>query len=84
MLECGCHSFDFFDTEAGRGGGFAPARDGGADFVDDILRLVRLYAEMRRNLEGEFQRCRAVDFVNRRRQDAGLDIDRNGVEVIGR
>ncbi len=79
MLECGCHAFDFLCGKAGRGGGFTPARDGGADFMRDDLRPLGLYAEMRRNLESEIERCRAIGFVNGRRQDAGLDIDRNGI-----
>ena len=33
MFEGGCHAPDFFHVKADRGGGFAPARDGGADFV---------------------------------------------------
>jgi hypothetical protein len=36
---------------------------------------------MRRNLESEIERCRAIGFVNGRRQDAGLDIDRNGIRI---
>ena len=84
MLKGGCHAFDFLGGKAGRGGGFAPARDRSADFVHDDLRLVWLYPEMPRNLESEIERCCTVGFVDGRAlldlayaEDSRAEVDMN-------
>jgi hypothetical protein len=48
------HALDFLVGEAGCCGGFTPACDGSANFADDRLQLVKLvdlHSEMRRNLK---------------------------------
>ena len=55
VLEGAGHAIDFFARKARRRGCFTPARDGGANFADNLFCFVGLHPEMRRYFIGQIE-----------------------------
>src|SRR5690606_751931 len=84
-LESSGHSFDLRSREPEAAGNITPFPNSTIDFSNDSPSVVRLQAEMVRDLECQLERrCQIGILSNGSREHPRLDVGGNRVDVIGR